>query len=137
MEVDLAVLADAANKTDTGKLNILGIFDRITLGPQFPAASPTFVIIVRVVLHPSELKRKHQLLFRLADEDGKEIAKVQTDFEVGSKQPSPRPARVPIILGVQVTFPAPGEYACDILLDGRWETSMPLEVLRASKSSSR
>ena len=37
MEVDLALLADAATIDGSGKLNILGIFDRLTTS-AFPTA---------------------------------------------------------------------------------------------------
>lgn len=131
MEVDLAVLADAANLTGNGKLNILGTFDAITLGPDFPATSTTFSIVVRLVAHPSELG-KHKLLLRVADADGKEVSKLEGDFEVGRKESSPKPARIPLILGAQVTFPSPGDYTFDILIDGRWEKSIPLEVVKAA-----
>ena len=41
MEVDLAVLADSANRSENGKLNILGIFDNFNIGPIFPAQTPS------------------------------------------------------------------------------------------------
>jgi hypothetical protein len=131
MEVDLAVLADAANLTENGKLNILGIFDRFTLGPGFPATSPTFSIIIRVAAHPSELG-KHDLALRIANADGKEVGKLKGRFEVRREKTSPQPARVPLILQAQVKIPAPGDYTFDILINGRWERSISLEVLEGS-----
>jgi Family of unknown function (DUF6941) len=131
MEVDLAVLADAANVSGEGKLNLLGIFDNMTLGPDFPATSTTFSIVVRLVAHPSELGQ-HQLTLRVADADGKEVAKLDAGFNVGRKKASPKPASLPIVLGAQVTFPSPGDYAFDILIDGRWEKTIPLEVIKAA-----
>lgn len=131
MEVDLAVLADAANTTENGKLNILGVFDNLNLGPEFPAKSQTFAIVVRVVGHPSEAGQ-HELLLRLADADGKEIAKVGARFEAKKKKATAKPYRVPIILGAEVKFPRPGDYTFDILIDGRWERAMPLQVSKRS-----
>ena len=131
MEVDLAVLADAANTTESGKINILGIFDRFTLGPEFPASSPTFSIVVRIVGHPSETGT-HQLLLQLADADGREIAKFGGEFTAERKKTTAKPFRVPVILGAQVNFPHPGEYSVDVLVDERWETSIRLEVRKAS-----
>jgi hypothetical protein len=131
MEVDLAVLADAANLTENRKLNILGIFDLFTLGPEFPANSPTFAIVIRIVAHPSELGQ-HALTLRVADADGKEITRIEADFGVRRKKASAKPARVPFILPAQIKFPAPGDYTLDILINGRWEKSISLEVLKAS-----
>lgn len=130
MEVDLAVLADAANRSDNGKLNILGVFDSLTLGPDFPAHSPTFAIVVRVVLHRTELG-EHRFELRVADADGREISKLDGTFDVKRKKSDPRPVRAAIVLQAQVNFPAPGDYTFDILLDGRWEQAIPLRVLRS------
>jgi len=130
MEVDLAVLADAANKTESGKLNILGIFDGLALGPEFPASSPTFAIVVRIVVHPSEAGN-HSLVLRLADADGQEVAKLEGDFQVARKRPSGKPIRLPFVLNSQVKFPAAGEYVFDVLINGRWERSIPIDVLPA------
>ena len=129
MDVDLAVLADAANMTENGKLNILGAFDNFNLGPSFPAQSPTFAIVARIVAHPSEFGG-HDLVIRLADADGKELAKLEAHFEVARKRASAKPARIPVILQAQVKFQEPGEYVFDVLIDGRWEKTIPLEVRR-------
>jgi hypothetical protein len=132
MEVDLAVLADAANMSESAKLNILGVFDNMTLGPDFPATTPTFAIVVRVVAHPSELGT-HALTLRAADPDGREVARLDTEFTITRTAPTSRATRAPLILHAQVKFPAEGEYTFDVLLDGRWETSLPLEVRRAQE----
>lgn len=132
MEVDLAVLADSANRSENGKLNILGIFDNFNIGPIFPAQTPSFSIVIRVVLHPSELG-SHDFLVRLADADGKEIAKIAGNFETSRRKRSAKPFRSAIILQAQVTFPEPGDYSFDILLNGRWEKAMPLEVRSVSQ----
>lgn len=134
MEVDLAVLADAANMTGNGKLNVLGIFDNFTLGPDFPATSPTFAIVFRVILHPSELG-KHELLIRFADQDGKELAKLEGHIQADRKKLTPKPAHVPVIFQAQVKIPGPGDYVFDLLINGRWEKSIPLEVIRAKKGT--
>ena len=52
MNVRLAVLADYANVTGDGKLNILGIFDRINL-LQIPAVHPQMHLVLRIEAHPS------------------------------------------------------------------------------------
>lgn len=130
MEVDLAVLADAANRSENGKLNILGIFETFNLGPEFPATSPTFTIVLRIVAHPSEMG-EHDLRLRLADADGKEIAKLEGSFEISRNVTSPKPVRMPVTLLAQVKFPGPGDYAFDVLINGRWEKSIPVEIVKA------
>jgi hypothetical protein len=46
MEVDLALLADAATIDASGKLNILGIFDRLTTS-SFPTRHPRLSLVLR------------------------------------------------------------------------------------------
>ena len=46
MEIDLALLADAATVDAAGKLNILGIFDRIS-ARSFPVRHPRLALVLR------------------------------------------------------------------------------------------
>lgn len=130
MEVNLAVLADAANVSREGKLNITGIFDRFSF-QEFPATSPSFMIVLRFQAHPNEAG-KHKLLMRLADADGQEVSKLEGEFVVPGKRTGGKPVNGQIILGAQVRLPHPGDYSFDILIDGRWERSIPLEVQKIS-----
>ena len=60
MQVKLALLADYANVTAEGKLNILGIFDRINV-VGVPAVHPQMHFILRLEAHPAEWDRTHPL----------------------------------------------------------------------------
>ena len=46
MEIDLALLADAATVDGSGKLNILGVFDRLTAA-HFPAQHGRISLVLR------------------------------------------------------------------------------------------
>ncbi len=129
MEVSIAVLADAANVSQEGKLNITGIFTQLRLR-KFPARSPTFSMVLGLLAHTSEAG-DHKLLVRLADEDGQEIANIQGDFKVPKSKSGGKPIGVNIILGTQVNFPKPGDYSFDVLIDKRFEKAIHLEVLTA------
>jgi hypothetical protein len=75
MQVKLALLADYANVTADGKLNILGIFDRIRV-QEVPVTHPQMHLILRIEAHAAERDRSHMVEIRLHDPDG------QTVFEV-------------------------------------------------------
>ena len=79
MQVKLAVLADYANVTGDGKLNILGIFDRINL-MQIPATHPQMHLVLRLEAHPAELDRSHDVEIRLQDPEGATIFEVKGDI---------------------------------------------------------
>lgn len=79
MQVKLAVLADYANVTAEGKLNILGIFDRINV-TQMPAVHPQMHLVLRLEAHASERDRSHKVEIRLHDPEGSTIFEVNGDI---------------------------------------------------------
>jgi hypothetical protein len=79
MQVKLALLADYANVTAEGKLNILGIFDRINVH-ELPVVHPQMHLILRLEAHPAERNRAHNVEIRLHDPDGQTIFEVTGDM---------------------------------------------------------
>jgi hypothetical protein len=79
VQVKLALLADYANVTGDGKLNILGIFDRINLA-QLPAVHPQMHLILRLEAHAAERDRAHKIEIRLHDPEGTTIFEVNGDI---------------------------------------------------------
>jgi len=80
MELVLAVLADCANVTGDGKLNIMGIFEQI-YAPQFPAAHASMQLVMRLEATPFE-SGAHPLQVALGDADGRELLRVPGQFAV-------------------------------------------------------
>jgi hypothetical protein len=54
MDIDLALLADAATIDASGKLNILGVFERI-IAPQFPVQHGRLALVVRFIGGPTDI----------------------------------------------------------------------------------
>jgi hypothetical protein len=79
LQVKLAVLADYANVSAEGKLNILGIFDRINL-TQVPAVHPQMHLVLRLEAHAAERDRAHKVEIRLHDPEGDTIFEVNGDI---------------------------------------------------------
>ena len=79
MQIKLALLADYANVTAEGKLNILGIFDRIAV-QEIPAVHPQMHLILRLEAHPAERDRVHNIEIRLYDPDGQTVFEVKGDI---------------------------------------------------------
>jgi hypothetical protein len=133
MEVDLAVVADAANVSQEGKLNILGIFDTIW-GSHFPLRHGTMVFVVRVQGQFTE-QGEHRLELRLMDADGAQIFKAEGPLHIAGGRPG-RPVRPHIILALNgVVFPNAGDYSFEVLIDGRPKRSVPLYVQAAPRPS--
>src|SRR4051794_18211871 len=82
VNVNLAVLCDAANVSREGKLNVLGEFDSIHAS-TFPLTYPTMVLVVRLEAHPTEAG-DHTLRLHLNDEDGQDVVPpLQGEFPTG------------------------------------------------------
>lgn len=131
MEVDLALLADAATIDASGKLNILGVFDRIASG-SFPTQHPHMVLILRFTAGVGEIGR-HQVEISVTDPSGHKMAQIDGDMQLGSGRSGMTDGmKVPHILHLDgVVFPTQGRYTFDVRVDGDHHTSVPLHVTLA------
>ena len=68
MQIRIAALADYTNITESGKLNVLGIFSQIH-ATQVPAAHPQMQFVVQFAFEPSETGDK-KIRIVLQDADG-------------------------------------------------------------------
>lgn len=129
MDVDLALIADAATIDASGKLNILGIFDRLSTG-SFPAQHPHMALVLRFVAGTGEIGR-HGVAISLKAPDGREVVHIDGEMQLGPG-PGGRAGsiRVPHVLRLdRLVFPQPGQYAFDVRVDGEHHVSIPLTVV--------
>ncbi len=136
MDVDLALLADAATIDASGKLNILGIFDTISVA-QLPAQHPHVSLVLRFSASMGEAGA-HQVDIRLTDPDGKEVVRMGGEVQV-----APGPARtggqirVPQVVNIdRLLLSVAGRYTFDISVDGAHQVGVPLTVHAGSPSMS-
>jgi hypothetical protein len=128
MEVDLALLADAATIDASGKLSILGVFDRLTAG-SFPVQHPRLVLVLRFSAGIQEMGR-HKVEILLRDPAGKEAMRIDGEMQLGA---GPRAlaqgVKVPHLLNLDgLVFPTGGAYFFEVLVDGEHHVSVPLTV---------
>jgi len=128
MDVAFALLADAANVSREGKLNILGAFDRI-YGTQFPLTWPRMVLVTRFTASPAEFGSEKSLEIITLDADGKRLGQATGTMKVPDRQTG-RQLKINHILPMSMTFPGPGEYSIAILVNGEPKAAVPLEVVR-------
>src|SRR5690606_24586074 len=69
VRVSMALIADEANVSQEGKLNVLGAFDRI-VAPDFPMVHPKMVFIFRIEAGYGDGGVSVPVRIRLMDEDG-------------------------------------------------------------------
>jgi hypothetical protein len=137
MEVKLSVLADYANVSQDGKLNIMGIFQEIN-APTLPFPLPQMFLVLSFEAGPAEFGSQKQLRIVLLDEDGAE--KIAMEGEVQVPHP-PRPGRQAYIneaIGLAgVPFEKAGDYHFAVLVGGETKETVPLHVNDLSKGSAR
>lgn len=136
MEVDLALLADAATIDGSGKLNILGIFDRLTTA-AFPTRHPRLSLVLRFAAGLDEVGR-HQVGIALKGPDGKELVRIDGEMNLApGSSVSGGAVLVPHVLNMDgLIFPGPGRYSFDVRVDGVHHVSIPLSV-HGPESSAR
>lgn len=128
MDIDLALLADAATVDASGKLNILGVFDRITAA-EFPARHGRVALVLRFTAGLDDAG-SHEMTLRIKDPSGAELASLSGSIQFG---PGPRNTggriKVPHVLNLDgIVFEAPGSYSFDVEVDGDHQVSVPLTI---------
>src|ERR1700760_602279 len=117
MDLDFALLADAAD-VSMGKLYVMGgAFDTIHV-PAFPAMHPILAVVLRLLLGPTDLERKHTLQILLLDADAKHIASAQGELTAPKSQDTPQGWKQAVILPLRffnVPFKESGHYSVEIL----------------------
>ena len=127
MEVAFALLADAANVSREGKLNILGAFDRIH-GATFPLTWPRMVLVTRFLASAAEFGQEKSIEIVTLDADGKQLGRATGKMNIGTPTAG-RQLKINHILPMTVTFPGTGEYSIEVLINGEPKAAVPLEVV--------
>ena len=131
MKIPMAFVADEANVSQEGKLNVLGIFDRIVTA-ELPLIHPRMVFCFRVVAEPGDAGRALPVQVRLVDEAGEPL------FEAAGDMVTPilpmgdvfSANQVFTLLGVQ--FPRPGTYRFTVTIGDAAPHETPLHVSMAN-----
>ncbi len=136
MEVPFAVLADAANISQEGKLNILGIFNRIW-AVGFPAPHPQLQLVVACEADSAEAQQTKTLEVQLSDGDGKKVIIISGKLKV-PKGESGYPIRIHQVLPLSgIRFEKPGDYAFKVLVNGELKNTVPFIVGQAVPKKGR
>jgi hypothetical protein len=132
MDLDFAFLADAADVV-AGKLYALGgAFDTVYV-QGFPASHPTLVVVLRLLLGPLDLDRKHNLEIVLLDADGHQLASAKGELQVPKPPDAVAGWKQAVLLPLRffnIPFHEAGHYSIEMLVNGHMAKSIPLRVLQ-------
>ncbi len=128
-DLDFAFLADAAEADPGRKFYVLGGGIDVIAGQASPLVHPHMALLMRFLVHPTELGRSHLLDVRLIDADGGEVARIEGGLEAQSGGPPGRPVGVNIVINMANTrFEKPGDYSIEIMMNNQHLKSLPLRV---------
>jgi hypothetical protein len=127
VQVRLALLADAANVSREGKLNVLGVFDTI-YARQFPTMHPHMALVLRLEAGPAEAGRPHDVHVELVAPDATVLVRVPGTVTLGARETG-EPVAFDHVLGfVNTAFAAPGRYTIRVAVDGTVAATLPLRI---------
>lgn len=109
MKIPMAFLADEANISQEGKLNVLGVFDRISAG-EFPVLHPRMVFAFRVQADYSDTGRAFPVRVRMVDEDGQVMFEATGEITAPQVPPGEFSTANQVFTLVGVQFSQPGTY---------------------------
>lgn len=118
MNVPLALLADSANISQEGKLNVLGAFNTI-YAPSFPVVHPAMVLVLQLMASPAEYGQTKKLKVTILDADANHIASFGGDLQVNTPDDLGAPNNDYSVIHIPpMPFPHAGDYAIYILIGG-------------------
>lgn len=128
MDVTLSVLADYANITQDGKLNIMGVFTEVN-PPELPFALPMMFLVTIYTASPAEVGSEKALRVTLLDGDGKQLMNLETPITVPKPIRAGSRVQLNSVIGLGgVRFDKAGDYQFSILVGGEEKKSLPLHV---------
>jgi hypothetical protein len=129
MKVEIFTLCDAATTDASGKLNILGSFDRLN-AKQAPVTHPQCALAIKLRFERLEEGTK-SIRVGFVDADGGEVMptlNAATQVQFGPNDSSATASLVLVIQ--QLKLPKFGEYSIDLAVDGDQKASIPLVVAK-------
>lgn len=126
MVVSFALFADAANLSQEGKLNILGVFDAVQVAST-PALHPRAHLVVRLKGTPFDAGT-HRVSLRWVSPSGAELWSSDGQLEVSPPPPHVSEMDIPLIAQLDLPLDQPGAYTLRIALDDEPRAEVPLFV---------
>ncbi len=126
MHIAFALFADAANLSQEGKLNILGVFDALQVG-TLPAMHPRASLVLRLKGSPDEVGT-HSVGLRWTNPNGQELWSSEGELQVGPPPAGVSELDLPLIATVDLPLDVPGTYRMEVMLDKEAQTALVLQV---------
>ena len=130
----MAVLADEANVSQEGKLNLMGIFDRIAAA-EFPVVHPKMVYAFRVEADFGDSGRAFPVRVSMEDEDGTALFQADGEMMAPPVPPGEFTTANQLFALVGVQFPHPGIYRFVVRVGDSARHETPFLVQHTARDS--
>lgn len=130
MHLSFAVFADAANLSQEGKLNILGVFDALQVG-GFPAVHPRATLVVRLK-GTREDAGSHSVRMQWINPKGQEVWSSTGQIDIGVPPNEVLELDLPLIAQIDLPLDGPGRYQMTVSVDDQVATQLALHVRLAA-----
>lgn len=128
IEPTLAVLADCANVSQDGKINIMGIFEFIRTN-KLPVVHPQMQFVLVLKGDSADANREHRLTIELIDEDGRKIFGMDGTMNFGLPPQGQGVHLNQIIQINNIRFERAGRYDFKIIVNNEVRGSVPLSII--------
>src|SRR5215210_9171771 len=126
MQVAFALFADAANLSQEGKLNVLGVFDALQVG-ALPAVHPRAHLVVHLKGTNADVGR-HTVTLRWINPKGSELWTSSGELNVGQPPSGVTEMDLPMIAQIDLPIDAAGAYHMSVSLDDKKSVDVPVQV---------
>jgi hypothetical protein len=126
MRLSFALFADAANLSQEGKLNILGVFDAVQVA-GLPTVHPRAHLVVRLKGGPSDVG-SHVITLRWLNPSGAELWSSDGQLDIGAPPPGVTDMDFPLIAALDLPLDSTGTYSMQVALDGVMHGDVKLHV---------
>ena len=126
MHVAFALFADAANVSQEGKLNILGVFDALQVG-TLPAMHPRATLVVHLKGTALDVG-SHKVTLNWLSPSGNELWSSEGELGVATPPQGVLEMDFPLIAQLDLPLDQSGGYVMRVGLDGDTRAEVTLEV---------
>ncbi len=129
MRISFALFSDAANLSQEGKLNILGVFDAVQVG-SLPTVHPRAHLVARITGNRGDAGA-HVMTLTWRSPSGEVIWTSNGELRIEHAPPGVEEMDLPFIAALDLPLDRAGTFALVIEIGGAQMASVPLQVRSA------
>ena len=135
IKIPFAVIADSANVSREGKLNILGIFQNIGAN-TVPATHPQISLVLTFQAERGDANSEHPIKIQLVSEDGEVILNIEANLKFNMPPSGEHSVLVhQIFQFANITFTRFGTYDFNIFVNNEVRKTVSLSVIEVKPAA--